>query len=99
MRLNSQLIGILAAVYLLSCVYVVRANEQAVVRRFGRVVAARVLPGPHYRLRCPIDRMDGLNVRAQKVVSVGFDLPDALLGRRPARAQAEVLAGDQNVAK
>src|SRR5947209_6500002 len=97
MRLNSQAIGILAVVYLLSGVYVVRANEQAVVRRFGRVVAARVPPGAHYRLPFPIDRIDRLKVREQKVISVGFDLPDALLGRQPTRGQTEFLTGDQNL--
>jgi membrane protease subunit HflK len=75
----------------------VRANEQAVVRRFGRVVADRVPPGPHYRLPWPIDRVDRLKVREQKVISVGFDLPDALLGRRPTRVQTEFLTGDQNL--
>src|SRR5205807_5837929 len=45
----------------------------------------------------PIDRVDRLKVREQKVISVGFELPDALLGRRPARAQTEFLTGDQNL--
>src|SRR6478672_3334824 len=97
MTLNSRAILLLIALYLLTGVYVVRANEQAVVRRFGRVVAERVAPGPHYRLPFPIDRVDRLKVREQKVVSVGFDLPDSLLGVRPARVQTEFLTGDQNL--
>jgi membrane protease subunit HflK len=95
--LNARAISILAALYLLSGFYVVRANEQAVVRQFGRVVAERVPPGPHYRLPFPIGRVDRLKVREQKVISVGFDIPDALLGRRPGRVQTEFLTGDQNL--
>src|SRR2546421_7739162 len=97
MPFNSRMIAIVAAIYLLSGIYVVRANEQGVVRRFGRVVAARVMPGLHCRLPFPIERMDRLKVREQKVISVGFDLPDALLGRQPVRAQTEFLTGDQNL--
>jgi modulator of FtsH protease HflK len=97
MRLNSRAILLILALYLLSGAYVVRANEQAVVRRFGRVIAERVPPGPHYHLPFPIDRVDRLKVREQKVISVGFDLPDSLLGRRPARVQTEFLTGDQNL--
>jgi membrane protease subunit HflK len=97
MTLNSRAVLLLAALYLLSGIYVVRANEQAVVRRFGRVVADRVPPGPHYRLPFPIDRVDRLKVREQKVIRVGFDGPDSVLGVRPARVQTEFVTGDQNL--
>src|SRR2546428_7855478 len=43
--------------YLLSGIFTVAADEQAVIRRFGRV-AARLGPGIHYRLPRPVDRVD-----------------------------------------
>jgi len=53
--------GLVVAFYLLSGLYTVRFSEEAVVRRFGRVVA-RVGPGLHYRLPWPIERVDRVYV-------------------------------------
>jgi membrane protease subunit HflK len=48
---------VLLLFYLLSGLYTVRWDEQAIVRRFGRVVA-QVGPGLHYRFPWPVDRVD-----------------------------------------
>ena len=47
----------------------------------------RVPPGPHYRLPFPIDRLDRLKVREQKVISVGIETElDLLADETPALA-------------
>src|SRR5947209_4164737 len=78
-------------------VYVVRANEQAVVRRLGRVVDDRVGPGLHVGLPWGLDRVDRLRLREQKRLTVGFEQPDQALGRPVDPAQREFLTGDQNL--
>jgi len=90
-------IAVAAALWLLSGVYVVRANEQAVVRRFGGVVADRVGPGLHVGLPWGIDAVDRLKVREQKRLNVGFEFPDEAMGRPVNPGRREYFTGDQNL--
>jgi modulator of FtsH protease HflK len=84
---------LLAAAYLATGVYQVGADERAVVRRFGRVVAR---PGPGLGVGLPwgVDRVDRVPVRAVRQVRVGFD-PDASGGTTAPLGQ--MLTGDQNL--
>jgi membrane protease subunit HflK len=89
-------IGGLAALavagYLLTGIFTVAADEQAVIRRFGRV-AARLGPGIHYRLPWPVDRVDVMKTTSVMKTGVGFDLAEG-----DARvAGVEILTGDTNI--
>jgi membrane protease subunit HflK len=78
--------------YLLTGVFTVGADEQAVIRRFGRV-AARLGPGIHYRLPWPVDRVNVIKTTSVMKTGVGFDLPEG-----DARASGvEILTGDTNI--
>jgi membrane protease subunit HflK len=79
--------------YLASGIFTVAADEQAVVRRFGRI-AGRLGPGLHYRFPWPVDRVDTLKTTAVMKTGVGFDLPESE-GR--AVAGMEILTGDTNI--
>jgi membrane protease subunit HflK len=81
------------AAYLLSGIFTVAADEQAVVRRFGRV-SARLGPGIHYALPWPIDRVDVLKTTAVMKTGVGFDLPE---GEARGVTGMEILTGDTNI--
>ena len=84
------------AVWILSGVYLVAPDQQAVETLFGKVVAPRVMPGLHYALPWPIQRVTKLKVRQLRRLVVGGDLPDTVLGRsEPLRSQ--FLTGDQNI--
>jgi modulator of FtsH protease HflK len=83
----------LVGVYLASGFYVVDTDEEAVVRRFGAVVAQEG-PGMHYRLPWPIDRVDVLKTTAVMKTGVGFAL--AADGQDGAGGM-EVLTGDTNI--
>jgi modulator of FtsH protease HflK len=86
--------AVLAAVgYLATGVVTVNADEQAVVRRFGRV-AARLGPGIHYRLPWPVDRVDVLKTTSVMKIGVGFQLPD---GEAGGVVGMEILTGDTNI--
>ncbi|MBV6429995.1 MAG: Modulator of FtsH protease HflK [Bryobacteraceae bacterium] len=86
----------LAALWLLTSVYIVAADQQAVVTRFGAVVEPRVMPGIHLSLPWPLDRVTRLKVRQLQRLVIGGSLPDAVTGRlQPLISQ--FLTGDQNI--
>lgn len=85
-----------AALWLLTGVYFVQTDRQAVVTRFGAVVEPRVLPGVHYALPWPIDRVTRLKVRQLQRLVIGGEAADLVLGRTQPLA-ALFLTGDQNI--
>ncbi len=91
-----QIAIIAGVVWLLSGVYIVPADEQAVVTRLGAVVATRVYPGIHMALPWPLDHVTKLKVQQQQRLVVGGDLPDTVLGRTQPLA-SQFLTGDQNI--
>src|ERR1035441_2421066 len=74
----------------------VPTDQQAVVTRFGAVVEPRLLPGVHYALPWPVDRVTRLKVNQQQRRVIGGESADLVLGTiRPLAAQ--FLTGDQNI--
>src|SRR5579872_2188071 len=87
---------VLGVLWLLSGVYIVSTNQQAVVTRFGAVVERRVMPGIHLAFPWPIDRVTKLKVQQTQRLVVGGDISDSVLGRtNPLLSQ--FLTGDQNI--
>src|SRR5947207_15357941 len=86
------LLALAVAAYLMTGIFTVAADEQAVIRRFGRV-AARLGPGIHYRLPWPVDRVDVIKTTAVLKTRGGFEPPsgDARLAGR------ETLTGCTNI--
>jgi membrane protease subunit HflK len=84
---------VVIAAYCLSGIFTVAADEQAVVRRFGKVIA-RLGPGLHYRLPWPVDRIDRVKTTAVMKTGVGFDLRD---GEGQGVTGMELLTGDTNI--
>jgi modulator of FtsH protease HflK len=86
----------LLAIWLLAGIYIVPADQQAVVTRLGAVINPRVPPGIHYALPWPIDSVYKLKVHQLRRTIIGGDTPDSVLGRiQP--ASSEFLSGDQNL--
>jgi membrane protease subunit HflK len=89
-------VAIAFALWLLTGVYIVGTQQQAVVTRFGAVVEPRVLPGIHASLPWPIDQVTRLRVQQLQRLVIGGDQSDTILGRvQPLRSQ--FLTGDQNI--
>jgi membrane protease subunit HflK len=65
------IIPAVVVVWLLSGIYIVRPDEQGVVRRFGRAVRI-TQPGPHYRLPHPIEMLDKVKVKKVRRIEIGF---------------------------
>lgn len=87
---------VLGAVWVLSGVYLVAPDQQAVETLFGKVVAPRVLPGLHWALPWPIEKVTKLKVRQLQRLVVGGELADGVLGRTPPLV-SQFLTGDQNI--
>jgi len=82
--------AIMIAAYLVSGVYVVSADQQAVVARLGRVVDSRVPSGVHWTWPSPISTVYRLRVRETKRLTLGLD------GAEPVN-RSQFLTGDRNV--
>jgi modulator of FtsH protease HflK len=83
-------------IWLLSGVFIIPADQQGVVTRFGALVEPRVYPGIHITLPWPIESVTKLKVRQQRREMIGGDLPDAVLGQTQPLA-SQFLTGDQNL--
>jgi membrane protease subunit HflK len=95
-HLGKLSLAALAALSLLSGVYVVNPGEEAVVRRFGRVIRPRVGEGLHYRLPWPVERADKVNVSEIRREGIGVTPPEHGLKLHPPE-EAQVLTGDENI--
>lgn len=96
-QLRKRLGLLFLAVFLLSGIYFVGPEEQAVVSRFGRVVARGVGPGVHYQLPWPIESVAKLKVLETKRLTIGLEMPDQVLGRSAAEETVQYLTADQNI--
>jgi len=65
----------LLALYLASGLYVVQANEEGLLRRFGVLRRETIEPGIHYRIPWPVDVVDKVKIKEVKRIEVGFS-PD-----------------------
>ena len=84
------------ALWILSGVFFVATDQQAVVTRFGAVVSPRDLPGIHYALPWPLETVTKLKVNQLQRLVVGGEAPDIVLGSsRPLASQ--FVTGDQNI--
>ncbi|MCK4547804.1 MAG: FtsH protease activity modulator HflK [Candidatus Eisenbacteria sp.] len=88
---------VFAALYLASGLYVVQPDEQGVVTRFGRIVNDGAMPGMHYRLPWPVEKVDRPKITEVKIMSVGFRVVDRVRGLPPAKEESEILTGDENI--
>ena len=86
----------LAVLWLLSGIYLVGPDQQAVVTQFGRVVEERVLPGMHYRWPYPIGQVHKLRTLQRRRAFIGGAAADQTLGQiEPLESQ--FLSGDRNL--
>jgi membrane protease subunit HflK len=96
-RFGGVIPAVAVALYLLSGFYVIKPGDIGVVRRFGRVRSPSVLPGIHYRIPWPVDRVDHVSVHAIRRMSIGFKIRDAEAGIPPLSSETQFLTGDANI--
>ncbi len=82
---------VIPVIYLLSGFYSVGAEERGVVMRFGKVIRTHVLPGMHYHLPWPIERVHTLQATALRSTEIDFS------ARAPKALQPELTTGDEDL--
>ena len=92
----------LCLAWLASGFFVIRGNEQGLVRRFGRVTATPARSGLHWNLPWPLTRVDRINVSELRTLTIGVAAPDAQDPQgflRPSGLDrvGEFLTGDKNL--
>ena len=65
------IIPAVVVLWFLSGIYIVRPDEQGVVRMFGKAVRV-TQPGPHYHLPSPIEKVDKVKVKKVRRIEIGF---------------------------
>jgi membrane protease subunit HflK len=86
---------IVAAVWLMSGIYVVDPDEQGVVTRFGAFVG-RTTPGINYHLPWPIESVSTPPVTREQAVYIGYRLGNSQ-GARDIPEESLMLTGDENI--
>ncbi|GAB4335533.1 MAG: FtsH protease activity modulator HflK [Candidatus Abyssubacteria bacterium] len=71
-RLVLALVLLVWIAYPLSGIYVVRVNETAVLKRFGRIIDARIAPGLHYAFPWPVDAVTKIPTGEIRRFQAGF---------------------------
>jgi len=93
-RIVFVMVMILVLLYLASGTYVVQANEEGLIRRFGAVKKETIKPGIHYRIPWPVDRVDKVRIKEVKRIEIGF-WPGAESG--PSIILPYCITGDHNI--
>lgn len=102
MKASRIVLALVLALYLASGFYIVRGNEQAVLRRFGRAVPGLAAGGLHYDLPWPFAALQRVNVHELRTLTVGMAPTEAFdgagfLSDLSFDRQGEFLTGDKNV--
>lgn len=86
----------IVGLWLLSGLYLVQADEQAVTTLFGAVADERVMPGIHYNAPWPAGGVYRVKVRQLQRAVVGGEVADNVVGQADPLL-AQFLTGDQNI--
>lgn len=98
-RLAAGLAVLGAALYLASGLYAIKPEQRGVVFRFGRLLEEEALPGIHYRLPWPVDRVERLGTTEVRTLEVSFDEPKGTQKSAPGATGMSdaLLTGDENL--
>jgi membrane protease subunit HflK len=101
-------VAALLVMYLVGGFYIVRGNETALVRRFGRLVrndtgrAVLKMSGLHYDLPWPLARIDRVNLNELRTLTIGNAETDEIDGTSflqsvSSAGRSQFLTGDKNI--
>ncbi len=92
-----SLAGALAALWLVSGVYVIRTEQQAVLTTFGALANDQVMPGVGWHWPWPVGKVYKLKVRELKRAFIGGELADEANALPADPVLSQFLSGDQNI--
>ena len=91
-------LGIIVVIWLVSGIYIIRPDEEGLVKRFGKYTYS-TKPGPHYHLPWPFESVSKVQITKVRRLEVGFR---TISVGPPARYRAVpreslMLTGDENI--
>jgi len=93
-----SVLGVVALLWLASGLYIVKPDQQGIIRRFGQYNKT-TSPGIHWRIPYPVDRVDKPRVKQYKRAEIGFRTidhgPPARYSDRP--LESLMLTGNLNI--
>lgn len=90
------LLGIALLIWVGSGIYIVNEGNRAVVLRFGEYVET-TLPGPHWHIPTPIERVEIVNVEQQRFVEIGYRSGANQQPSTAVKMEALMLTTDENI--
>jgi membrane protease subunit HflK len=84
-------------VYMLTGIYMVNPGEQAVIKRFGKVLPGTISEGLHYRLPSPVDEARKVNIAEVRRADIGMNIPEHLHQSGDIPQPIQLLTGDENI--
>jgi HflK protein len=76
--------AVAALLILLNGIYIIRPAEIGIVQRFGKKLLPFDVPGPHYKLPWPIDRLTRIHAHQIRTVEIGYRSNSTPPGAEPA---------------
>jgi len=95
-KLVGLLFGVLAVFWLASGIYIIDPAERGVVLQFGSYSSTE-LPGPHWRLPFPIQRVEIVDVDQIRNVEVGYRSGAGRAGTSNVPQESLMLTQDENI--
>jgi membrane protease subunit HflK len=92
------IVPLVVLLWLVSGIYIVRPDENGIVRRFGKAVRTTE-PGPHYHLPQPIETVDKVKTKKVRRMEIGFrTIPNISPAKYKFMPQESLmLAGDEQI--
>lgn len=85
-----------ALIYIMTGLYIVNPGEQAVIKRFGKLLSETTQEGIHYRFPTPIDDVRIVNVEEVRRADIGMSLPEHV-HQNDDPQKIQLLTGDENI--
>jgi membrane protease subunit HflK len=96
---GTRIVLALFILYLISGIYYVPADQQALRIRFGRLLPERMQPGLHYSWPYPLEKVIRLKINEAQRLAIGASDLSRALGVNSTGADDYLLTGDQNLVR
>jgi modulator of FtsH protease HflK len=88
------ILAVIAVVWVISGIYIVEPAERGVVLQFGKYKAT-TLPGPHWHIPFPVEKVEIVDVDKSRTAEIGFRSTSGRTGTIP--SEALMLTQDENI--
>jgi len=95
-KIAVMLTGVGLLIWLASGIYIVDEGNRGVVTRFGAYTET-TMPGPHWHLPMPIEKVAIVNVEQQRYIEIGYSGSNRLVKSSAIPQESLMLTSDENI--